>query len=677
LFGKKLIILILTEKTMNTKLTNFLMATILFSTAVSAQRPVSVLSPDNNIRVEITAGQDLTYRVFYKNQEVLGRSAIKMILDDGRELGSGMRISRTERKTVNEKVRPLYGISNEYINHYNLAILHTRQQYAVEFRVFNDAVSYRFVTRMPGTIKVKDEVVEASFPTDPMAWFHIVPSLEHSSEQNYTYQPISALDSAKLTSLPILIEAQNVHILFTEADLLDYAGLHLTGDGSRVLKGKLANFVTKTRYSGWNSTAYNNTQLFVEYNQFAESRADFLAETSGTRTFPWRVMILKENVIDMMNTPVVYLLATPGKIGDESWIKPGTVLWDWWCAVNLQGVDFKAGFNTETFKYYIDFAAEHNIPYVNLDEWWSAQDDLLAPSDELDMEFLTRYAREKNVGLFLWCIWHVLDRQMIPALDKFRDWGIAGIKVDFMDRDDQYVVNFYERVAAEAASRKILVNFHGAMKPTGLERTYPNILNREAVLGLEYDKFSDKCTPEHNVTIPFIRMAVGAMDYTPGAMYNGTATTWRQVMLRPMSQSTRAQQLAMFVAYFAPLQMIADAPTEYLKEPEILEFISGVPVVWDETLPLDGKIGEYVTIARRSGDTWYVGVLNNSEPRTLEIPLGKILNSGNYNLTSFADGANADRIGTDYRHEQRTVNGDDILVVELAPGGGWVGVISQ
>jgi len=357
-------------------------------------------------------------------------------------------------------------------------------------------------------------------------------------------------------------------------------------------------------------------------------------------------------------------------------------------ANNLTGVPFKTGFNTETYKYFIDFAARNGIEYINLDEGWSDQFDLLKINDgsvtlgtnptlsaDLNMKELFAYAREKNVGIILWCVWHTLDRQLEEALAQFEKWGVAGLKVDFMDRDDQLVVNFYERVAREAAKRHMLVNFHGAYKPTGLERTYPNVINREGVQGLEYNKFSNQATPEHAVSIPFIRMLAGPMDYTPGAMTNANKEDFRIINDRPMSQGTRCHQLAMYVVYYAPLEMLSDAPTRYEKEPDILHFLASAPTVWDETLPLDGKVSDYVMMARRKGSTWWVGAMTDWTARSLTLDLN-FLGEGTYTMELFRDGANAHRIGDDYVREVKTVTRNDKISLELAPGGGWAARIS-
>nr|MBX2843156.1 glycoside hydrolase family 97 catalytic domain-containing protein [Flammeovirgaceae bacterium] len=368
---------------------------------------------------------------------------------------------------------------------------------------------------------------------------------------------------------------------------------------------------------------------------------------------------------------LVYKLSQPAE-GDFSWVKPGKVAWDWWNAMNLKGVDFKSGINTESYKYFIDFAAENDMEYVNLDEGWSDQFDLLKLGDQIDMIEILDYAKQKNVGIIVWCIARTLDSQLEEALDQFVEWGVKGIKVDFMDRDDQEMVGFYNRVAKEAAKRKLLVNFHGAYKPTGLNKTFPNVINQEAVRGLEYNKFAkpNGTTSDHAVTIPFVRMLAGAMDYTPGAMVNAQKEDFAVRFARPMSQGTRCQQLAMFVVYYAPLQMLADAPTAYEAEPEILEFLSKVPTTWDNTWVISGKVGEYAVIAKQKGQDWFVGGMTNSSSRTLAVNFS-FLGDGEFIAEIFKDGLNADRLGEDFIKETKIIKASKRMEFDLAPGGGF------
>jgi alpha-glucosidase len=402
--------------------------------------------------------------------------------------------------------------------------------------------------------------------------------------------------------------------------------------------------------------------------------ADYIAQTTGRRNFPWRVIAIAENDGDLITNDIIYRLGSPLALKETDWIKSGKVAWDWWNANNIFGVDFKSGVNTATYKYYIDFASRYGLDYIILDEGWSVPADLFQINPDMNIEELFAYAKEKNVGIILWMLWNALDKDFDRALDQFEKWGAKGIKVDFMQRDDQKMVNFYEKVAKAAAEHRLLVDFHGSYKPTGLRRAYPNVLTREGVRGLENNKWSKDVTPKHDVTLPFIRMFAGPMDYTPGAMINATANDFRDIFNRPMSQGTRCHQLAMYVVFESPLQMLADSPSHYLKEPECMEFLSAVPTVWDETRELNAKIGEYVAVARKRGEAWYIGAMTNWTPRDLEFDLN-FLGTGNYKMMSWADGINADRYASDYKKQTRTVTGTEKLKVHLAPGGGWAAML--
>jgi len=401
-----------------------------------------------------------------------------------------------------------------------------------------------------------------------------------------------------------------------------------------------------------------------------------MAKTAGTREFPWRVLVVAAADTTLLDTDIVYRLASESRIGDTSWIRPGKVAWDWWNFNNIYGVPFRAGVNTDTYKHYIDFAAENGIEYVILDEGWYKLGDLMTQMPGIDMEAIAAHARQKKVGLVMWVIWKTLDLQLAQALDQFEKWGVKGIKVDFMQREDQWMVNYYERVAREAAKRHLLVDFHGAYKPTGLYRTYPNVVTSEGVLGLEQSKWGDLASPDNAVTFPFMRMMAGPVDYTPGAMMNATKADFKPVFNRPVSQGTRCQQLAMYVVYESPLQMLADSPSNYRREPESLAFLAGVPTVWDETKVLSAAIGEHILVARRSGTAWYVGAMTNWSARDLEVPLS-FLGEGTWEADIFKDGPNADRAAVDYAREKRAVGASDRLRIHLAPGGGWVARISR
>lgn len=624
----------------------------------------TLYSPDKRIKVEVRTAEKVTYQVYVNSEEVIAPSPVSLSLKNGRVLGANARVTKVETRTVQHKVKTLFETSSEIEEHFNELVLRTKDSFSIVFRAFNNGVAYRFETAFKGDLIVTNEEATFNFPNNPKGYFIEFESFENTYEDNYLHKHISEVSPEKYAILPFLVESSaGPKVLITEADLLDYPGLYLKASEGG-LKGVLPQFPKSSEVGGDR-----------DFNKVVTARENFIAKTQGSRTFPWRVMIIAEQDKDLIQNHLVYLLSTPSKIKDVSWIKPGKVAWDWWNALNLSGVDFKTGFNTETYKYFIDFAAKNGIEYVNLDEGWSHQQDLMKITTELDLEEVIRYAHEKNVKLILWAVWHVLDRQMQVALDQFEKWGIAGVKVDFMNRDDQEAVNFYERLAVECAKRKLIINFHGAYKPTGLRRTYPNVINREGVLGLEYNKWSDLATPEHDLIIPFIRMAVGPMDYTPGAMRNGSIDNFQPVFEQPMSQGSRCHQLAMFVAYDAPLQMLADAPTAYESEPIVLDFLSKVPTVWDETQVIDGKIGDYLVIARRKGNTWYVAAMTDENERELSIRFD-FLKDQAYEAEIFSDGINASRSGQDYKKNNLLLNKGDTYSVLMAKGGGWVAVLT-
>jgi alpha-glucosidase len=483
-------------------------------------------------------------------------------------------------------------------------------------------------------------------------------------ERQYLYLPVSEVTDKRFSSIPVLVDAPgNDKIAITEADLFDYPGLYLTGarHNPRQLTGIFPHYPLKE-------------QMTRDRDVRVVERADYLARTAGSRTFPWRVMVITEKDGDLISSQMVYKLSRPSQLVDVSWIVPGKVAWDWWNANNIYGVDFRSGINTDTYKHYIDFASAYGIEYIILDEGWYELGDLMKINPDIDMEELMRYGKEKNVGIILWVVWKTLWDQLDVALDQFERWGVKGIKVDFMQRDDQWMVNYYWKIAEESAKRHLLVDFHGSYKPAGLHRSWPNVLTREGVRGLEWNKWSDGASPENALAIAFIRMLAGPLDYTPGAMLNATRAQFRPVFDVPMSQGTRCQQLAMYVVFESPLQMLADSPSHYYEEEECMEFLSPVPTVWDETVVLDGKVGDYVVLARRNDDTWYLAAMTDWTARDIEIPLS-FLNDKSYNIKIWKDGINADKYAEDFRNEQMTVKGGDTLQVHLAPGGGMVAVI--
>jgi len=470
---------------------------------------------------------------------------------------------------------------------------------------------------------------------------------------------MDTLSGNHLASLPSLFMSGGINILITEADIRDYPGMWITGDGNGGVTSQFPAYPAAVKQLN-------------DRNVYVTARENFIARTSGTRTWPWRVFVITRDDAGLVESEMVYRLGAPPAPGsDFSWVRPGKVAWDWYNANNLFGVDFRAGLNNDTYKYYIDFAAENGIEYVILDEGWYNIGDVLDEAEGVDVRELCVSAASKNVGIILWVIWKTFYDQIDEALAQYSKWGVKGIKVDFMQRDDQWMVNYYHEVVAKAAEHRMLVDFHGAYKPDGIERTWPNAITREGVKGLEHNKWSTECNPEHNVTLPFTRMVAGPMDYTPGAMVNMQRRDFTPVFYRPASQGTRVHQMAMYVVYESPLQMLADSPSNYKRNQECTGFITGVPVTWDETRVVAAKTGDYIIIARRKGDTWYLGAMTDWNARTLEADLS-FLPQGEYMMEIFSDGINADKHGEDYRHVTLKAGSPVRLEISMAPGGGWV-----
>ncbi|MNS18354.1 Retaining alpha-galactosidase precursor [compost metagenome] len=649
----------------------------LISYAAKAQE-YSVTSPNQKLKLAITASKNLSYRVDFNNKTIIQPSVLELQLVNGKTFGHSA-VTKKTAKSVNNEIKPLYGTSSSYKNNYNELIIDFKGGYSLALRAYNEGVAYRFIASLKDSITIKNEHFELNLDKDYSFTTLGRNKDYHGYETVYQTKTISKLDSF-YACLPSVINVDNnIKVVVSETNLYSYPGMYLIKNNAKAnsLIAKFPQYPLETKPGG-----YSNFNLHVK------KTADYIAHTAGTRTFPWRVISITDDEKSLLNNPIVYLLADESAKDDYSWVKPGKVAWDWWNANTLQGVDFKSGVNTETYKYFIDFAAKNGIEYVNLDEGWSDQFNLFKLSDKINMPEIIAYARQKNVKLILWMVWYTLDRQLPEALDQFQKWNIAGIKVDFMDRDDQPVMEFYERVAREAAKRKLLVNFHGACKPTGLERKYPNVINYEAVYGLEQSKW-DTVKPNHDTHLPFLRNFAGPMDYTPGATRNASIENFRPVYQRPMSMGTRCHELAKFVCFYAPLQMLADSPTDYEKETDMLNFLSQVPTVWDETIPLEGKLGEYLAVARRKGNTWYIAALTNEKSKEFDLSL-PFLKGNQYTITYFEDGINADRVGTDYKKKtevmtinQATVSDTNLpsanktLHVKMQPGGGFVAVLKN
>jgi len=643
-----------------------IMLVLLCPVTISAQkaRVYEVKSPNGSVTLKVEAGAKLSWSVQHKGQQVIEPSAISLILQSGEVLGDNAKVSAPRIEKINTSFAAINYRKSVVADVCNQLTLNCRGNYGVIFRVYDDAVAYRFFTKRPGEIIIKNEEANFNFTGDhqafiPIQWdYRDGKNFNSSFEALYREIKLSQFPQDSLAFLPVLVDVgQNKKVELLEADLENYPGMYLnlneTGKG---FKGVYAPYPLGSYVKG--------------INIIPDRRAEYIARTDGTRSFPWRIAVISEQDKNLLNCDIVQKLASPCRIPDISWIKVGQVSWDWWNDMNISHVDFRAGMNTASYKYFIDFASKYKVPYILLDAGWNTRGDLTKPRPEINLDELIAYGNQKGVGLIVWCSWQDILAQKEKAFPFYAKTGIKGMKIDFIDRDDQVAVASTYGIAKLAAENKLLVDYHGVFKPTGLQRTYPNVVGNEGVKGMENVKWAYENVPRYDVTLPFIRNLAGPMDYTPGAMRNSNKANFRAVNDMPMSQGTRVHQLAMYIVFEVPLQMLSDNPTIYMKEHECTDFIAKVPTTFDETVPLDGKVAEYVVIARRKGDIWYVGSMTNWTPRELTIDFS-FLSDGNYTAEVFKDGINADRDATDYKKEVVNIKKGDRLTVKLIDGGGW------
>jgi alpha-glucosidase len=631
-----------------------------------AQSSYDLRSPDGRIEVRIRTQERLRYDLVLKGTAVLENSTLSLDVDH-EKLGVQPKVVDAKTRTSDEMVAPVVRQKFAKIrDHYNELRLTMEGGYSVVFRAYNEGVAYRFETSLrQERVKIYGEESAFNFASNFIVYYPQEDSFYSHNERKYLPQHLTEIASDFIATLPAVVDIGQggAKLAIAESDLDDYPGLWLRGTGGTGLAATFPPYPLKEVQTS--DRDYKPVQT-----------ADYIADTAGKRAFPWRVLGVADHDGDLLTNQIVYLLQSPSQVQDTSWIKPGKVAWDWWNDWNIDGVDFEAGINTKTYEYYVDFAAKYGIPYIILDDGWYKLGNLLEVTPALDMNELVAYAKQKNVGLILWASWKTLDDQLIPALDQFEKWGVKGIKVDFMQRSDQIMINYFYRVCREAAKRHMLVDFHGDQKPAVMTRTWPNLINTEGVRGMEWSKWSRESEPEHNVTLPFTRMFLGPMDYTPGAMRNATKTTFAAINRQPMAMGTRCHQLGMYVVYEGPLQMLSDSPSNYLREPETMEFLAAVPTEWDETKVLDARIADYVVVARRNGKDWYIGAMNDWTPRTVDIDLS-FLPDGTFTMDGYQDGDNADRNASDYRKTTTSVNRTTKLKLQLASGGGWAARIHQ
>lgn len=638
-----------------------------------AQKTWTLKDVSGKINVNIIVDKDIRYQVTHEGDVMVDFSPISLTLMNGQTLGVKPRLKNVKRRTVAGTIHPLVYKKAAIKDEYNELTLNFRDGYSVVFRAYEDGVAYRFTTHLKDSLFVADEQAVFNLPDNPEIYAATPAGRKvdgkecqyYSAFQNtYLHTPLAGWNQNRLIFLPTLVErAHGKKVCITEADLLNYPGMYLkTADDGKGFYGHFAPYPK---------------DISVEVRGLKEvvrSREPYIAKVPGKTTFPWRVIAISEQDTELPASDLVYKLASPTVERDFSWVKPGKVAWEWWNDWGVYGVDFKAGINTETYKYYIDFAARFGIEYVILDEGWAVAGpaDLFQIVPEIDMEELVRYADSKGVGLILWAGYRAFNNDMERVCKHYAQMGIKGFKIDFMDRDDQQMIDFNRRCAEVGAKYKLMIDLHGTSKPTGLQRTYPNVVNFEGVFGLEEMKWAKEGTDQvtYDVTVPFIRMLAGPMDYTQGAMVNANKKNFKAIYSEPMSQGTRCRQLAAYVVFDSPLNMLCDSPSNYLKEEECTRFIAGIPTTWDETRVLQGKVSEYIVTARRKGDTWYVGGMTDWNARNLTLDLS-FIGTGNYRMELFKDGINADRIGKDYKREELRLSAGGTCYVHLAPGGGF------
>lgn len=631
-------------------------------------QPLRIASPDGRLVVHWNPADEFPLRVDLADRPAVWKATMAM------ETNAGLFSARTTRsmsvadRWTTEVIRPVIPLKQAQITStYREAVITLDEKMRLFIRVFNDGLAYRFSGSSDDSLTIRSETLEMEFPQGTACWFAPERSLISHYEQDFTFSRLDTLTAGSFQALPMLLTTpEGIRIWISETDQRDYPSMFLSVTPQGRLSAMFPPVVLEAR---------PNENRGPDRNEIITRQADYIARTIGQRDFPWRVLIITSDDRQLAASTLIDQLAPPSALNNTRWIKPGKVAWDWYNACNLSGVNFRSGINTETYRYFIDFAAEYGIEYVILDEGWSLTTTRITEfRPEMDVHGLIRYGQEKGVGIILWVLWKPLMQDLENILSTYARWGVKGVKVDFMQRADQEMVRIYETIAAEAARHQLLVDFHGSFKPNGLHRKYPNVLTFEGVRGNEHNKWSQRITPRHNLTLPFTRMLAGPMDYTPGAMRNAGVKDFCISFERPMSQGTRCHQLAMYVVYESPLQMLCDAPSSYRKEPEVTRFISRIPVIWDETIVTHASVSEYLVMVRRNGNQWYIGAMTNQQARTLTLELS-FLPEGKFILESMEDGINADRHPEDYQYARRTVSRGDTITLRMAPGGGYAAII--
>ncbi len=630
----------------------------------------SVTSPDNTIQVSVTGGKTLLISAQYKGTVILKPSEIGLLI---RQVNSNWTLGKASLQKMDENIFPPVAEKRKVIrDYYNQLNIEFKSKISLQVRVYNDGFAYRFTSARKDSITIEKEIARYSLPDQTTFYGSPVnkrPDLDifHTSfEEPYLIKPTDSISTNLFFFSPVMVGFPNeMKAVITESDLEDYPGMFLKFNDDKLLEGINAGYPLEVKM---------NPGEFPQ--EVVTRRADFIARTKGSRTFPWRVFLLSEKDAQLPSNDLVYRLGAPSRVADTKWIKPGKGTDEWIIGINLFNVPFKPGVNTATYKFYIDFAKRFGFQRIMMDAGWSENSDLFKINPEINMEEISSYAKAKGISLSMWTLAATLDRQLEPALKQFKQWGVDFIMTDFMDRDDQKMVNFYHRTAKACAAEKIMIMFHGAFKPAGFSRTWPNAITREGVLGSEYNIWSEKAHPDHDLLLPFIRMTSGPMDYEPGILDNATQKTFRPISEKVMSMGTRMHQAAMFIVFESPIQLFSGNPSQGMVEPEFMELIGSIPTVWDETFVLDGKAGEYIVTARKKESDFFLAGMSNWNGRTVEVDFS-FLDEGDYDAVLVRDGLNADRYPSDYAITKQTINKKSKVDFTMAKGGGFVVVLKR
>lgn len=623
---------------------------------------IDLSSPDKRIKISVNVKEKISYSVSFNGESFLNNSYLQLNLDQ-LKLGANAKLLKKTLSSVNSSSGPVVPLKNSTVsNQYNLLRLDFKGDFSVEFRAYNDGIAYRFITNKRDSISITSEDVHIAFSNKVKVAYLETAGFKTAYEILYRQNELGKVDKSKMSVLPMLFDNGKYKALFSEADLYDYPCLFVKATDDQTIEATFPKAPLAFGEDGDRSK-----KILKE--------ANYIAKTVGKRSFPWRFLVITDKDEQLAANEMVYKLSTPNQLKDTQWIKPGQVTWEWWHNAYVYGVDFKSGYNQDTYKYYIDFAAKFGIPYIIMDEGWAKTTlNPFEPNPTINLQELIAYGKSKNVKIVLWFTWLAVENNF-NIFETLERWGIAGVKIDFMDRSDQWMVNYYTRVAKEAAKHHILVDFHGAFKPAGLEVAYPNVLSYEGVVGMEQNIGGGLATPNNNLFLPFLRNAVGPMDYTPGAMRSAHKKDYKPSWVNTMSIGTRAHQLAMYIVFESGFQMLADNPFNYLREPETTSFITSVPVTWDETKVLDGRVGEYIVKAKRKGEKWFIGAMGNDQTHDLKAKVSFLKPGINYQITLIQDGINADFQAMDFKKIIKPIKAGEIIDIKMVKDGGYVAVI--